>query len=278
MKVAVITGAANGIGLALSQIHLEKNNTVVMIDKDHVKLMLQAEQLKTKFPGKVVPICSDITQAEEVTHLAQQIIRDVGRIDWLFNNAGIIGQLAPVWELDLGSAQEVMNVNLYGMLRIIQAFTPFLFGQNHRSHIINMASLYALCSSSQTSAYAMSKHAVLALSEALYFDLMCMNKPVDVSVVFPSFTDTGLLANNSADSSSFHKTLQSLLSHSRPAFECAKHIIHEVEQNNFYIFPDKEVKEYCEQRTQAVLLQENPYVTNIEKLIGSLLKRQIAKN
>jgi short-subunit dehydrogenase len=167
-----------------------------------------------------------------------------------------------------------MNVNLHGMIHMIQAFMPILSNQNFRSHIVNIASLYALCTGSQTSAYSMSKHAVLALSESLYFDLTRLNKPVDVSVVFPSFTDTGLLANNPKGSSTFHEVLQSLLSHSRPAMEIAKYIFQEVEQKRFYIFPDKEVKGYCEERTQAVILQQPPHKTNVEKLMGSLLKRQ----
>ncbi|EHL31483.1 SDR family NAD(P)-dependent oxidoreductase [Legionella drancourtii] len=274
MKVAVITGAANGIGLALSQVHLRRGITVVMVDKDSNKLLHEAERLKTEFPEKIIAISCDVTNKHEVTQLAQQTQNELGRVDWLYNNAGIIGQLAPVWDLNPEYVQQVMNVNLHGMLHIIQAFTPFLFKQNIQSHIINMASLYALCASSQTAPYSMSKHAVLALSESLYFDLTRLNKPVDVSVVFPSFTDTGLLANNTEGNSSFHDALQSLLSHSRPAMDIAEYIVQEVEQKKFYIFPDKEVKGYCEERTQALLLQENPHVTNVEKLMSALIRRQ----
>jgi len=198
-------------------------------------------------------------------------------VDWIYNNAGIIGPLAPIWELNPESIQQLMNINVHGMIHIIQAFTPLLFKQSFRSHIINMASLYALCASSQTAPYSMSKHAVLALSESLYFDLARLNKPVDVSIVFPSFTNTGLLANNPEGSSSFHGALQGLLSHSRPALDIAEHIVHEVEQKKFYIFPDKEVKGYCEDRNKALLLQESPHITNVEKIIGTLVKRQEAR-
>lgn len=274
MKVAVITGAANGIGLALSQVHLRQGITVVMVDKDSVKLHQEAEQLTAEYPQQIIAICCDVTNQSEVAQLAQQTQNAVGRVDWIYNNAGIIGQLAPVWDLNPEYVHQVMNVNLHGMLLIIQAFTPFLFQQNIRSHIINMASLYALCASSQTAPYAMSKHAVLALSESLHFDLTRLNKPVDVSVVFPSFTDTGLLANTRDGSSSFHDSLQALLSHSRPAMEIAEYIVREVAQKKFYIFPDKEVKGYCEERTQALLVQENPHVTNVQKLMEALVKRQ----
>ena len=274
MKVAVITGAANGIGLALALVHLEQGNAVVMVDKDGNKLNHEAELLQAKFPGKILAITCDVTQADEVKTLAQQTECELGRIDWLYNNAGIIGQLAPVWDLNPQQVKQVMDVNLHGMIHVIQAFTPFLFQQKFRSHIINMASLYALCAGSQTAPYTMSKHAVLALSESLYFDLNRLEKPVDVSVIFPSFTDTGLLANPSEGHSSLHGALQSLLAHSRPAMDIAQHIVQEVAQKKFYVFPDREVKGYYEERTQAILNQENPHATNVEKLMRALIKRQ----
>ncbi|MGC1182001.1 SDR family NAD(P)-dependent oxidoreductase [Legionella sp.] len=277
MKVAVITGAANGIGLALSQVHLQRGNTVVMVDKDKTKLNQEIEQLNTEFPENVLAICCDVANKNEVAQLAQQTKNKLGRVDWIYNNAGIIGPLDPIWELDPEDVKHVMNVNLHGMIHIIQSFMPLLFEQNLKSHIINIASLYALCASSQTASYSISKHAVLALSESLYFDLTRLNKPVGVSIAFPSFTDTGLLSNNAEGNSSFHRALQALLSHSRPALDTAKNIVHDVEQKKFYIFPDKEVKGYCEERTQALLLQEHPYVTNIEKLMSTLIKRQESK-
>ncbi len=278
MKVAVITGAANGIGLALSQVNLHRGNTVVMVDKDRIKLKQEAQHLLALFPKKILEISCDVTQPNDVTQLAQHVERKLGRIDWIYNNAGIIGQMGPVWDLCPEHIQKVMDVNLHGMIHTIQAFTPFLFQQNFHSHIINIASLYSLCTGSQTASYAMSKHAVLALSESLYFDLERMKKPVDVSVVFPSFTDTALLSHAADANSSFHEALKSLLSHSRPAIDIAEHIVQEVEHKKFYIFPDKEVKGYCEERTKAMILQENPHRTNIEKLMSALIKRQESRN
>ncbi len=277
MKVAVITGAASGIGLALSQTCLHQGVAVVMVDKDHAKLACENERLTEEFPKQIYPFVCDVTNPSEVSQLVQYTLDKLGQVDWLYNNAGIIGPLAPIWELNPASVQQVMNVNLFGMIHMIQAFMPVLFQQPFESHIINMASLFAVCTSSQTAPYSLSKHAVLALSETLYFDLKRLNKPVNVSVVFPSFTDTGLLTNTTDGKSSFHDALQSLLSHSRPALDIAQAIIQGVEQKKFYIFPDKEVKGYSEERNQAMLLQETPHATNVEKLISALAKRQEAR-
>ncbi|KTD47688.1 SDR family NAD(P)-dependent oxidoreductase [Legionella quateirensis] len=275
MKVAVITGAASGIGLALSQICLQRGIKVVMVDKDGSRLIKEANALIALFPGSVLNKTCDITKPDEIEQLMHYVDTHCGRIDWLFNNAGIIGTLAPVWELQPEQLSQVMDVNLYGMIHVIRVFMPYLFNQQFHSHIINMGSMYGLCSGSQIAAYSMSKHAVLALSESLFYDLKRLEKPVDVSVVFPSFTDTSLLSNNSAEShSAFHESLNSLLAHSRPASDVALHIIQEVELKRFYILPDKEVKGYCEERTNAILRQENPYINNIEKLMNSLIKRK----
>ncbi|MCL9683482.1 SDR family NAD(P)-dependent oxidoreductase [Legionella maioricensis] len=275
MRVAVITGAASGIGLALSLVCLQKGITVVMTDKDGSKLNDEANRLMVKFPDQVLHVRCDITNPDEVNQLVQLTAKKLGRVDWIYNNAGIIGSLAPVWELKPEQINRVMDVNLYGMIHVIQAFIPLLFKQSFNSHIINIASLYALCSGSQMASYAMSKHAVLALTESLYFDLQRLEKPVQVSIAFPSFTDTALLSNQSVEKNSpFHDSLNSLMSHSRPAMEVAQHIVQEVEQQRFYIMPDKEVKGYCEERTQSIVLQDKPHLNNIEKLIGSLLKRK----
>lgn len=277
MKIALITGAASGIGLALSQLYLQRGIKVVMVDKDSSKLLKEANELNELYPGSVLNKTCDITKPDDIEQLLAYVDTHCGRIDWLYNNAGIIGSLAPVWELQPEQLNQVMDVNLHGMIHVIRIFMPYLFKQPFHSHIINMGSLYGLCSGSQIAAYSMSKHAVLALSESLFYDLKRLEKPVDVSVVFPSFTDTSLLSTNPAESNSvFHESLNSLLAHSRPAADVALHIIQEVEQKRFYILPDKEVKGYCEERTNAIVRQENPYINNIEKLMNALIKRKHA--
>lgn len=274
MSVVIITGAASGIGLALCRVCLQKEKTVIMVDNNADKLNKEVAQFLREFPNQVISTLCDVTQPTEVEQLSQFVYERMGRIDWIFNNAGIIGKLLPAWDLQPGDINQVMEVNLYGMLNMIRAFMPYLFKQNSYSHIINMASLYALCTGSQMAAYSMSKHAVLALSESLYFDLNRLKKPVDISVVFPSFTDTSLLSSNGkCNNSPIHSQLNDLLAHSRPAIEVAEQIVREVEQKRFYILPDKEVKGYCENRTNAIVLQENPYYNSVEKLMCSLLKR-----
>ncbi|KTD11270.1 SDR family NAD(P)-dependent oxidoreductase [Legionella jamestowniensis] len=276
-KVAVITGAASGIGLALAQACIQRGMHVVMADNAVTTLCDQVEQLSNLGQAEVLGVVCDVTKVESLRHLAKQTFEYFNRVDWVFNNAGISGHLAPVWELTPEHIRKVMDVNLHGVVHGVQAFLPFMFKQTHRAHIINMASLYGLCSGSQMSAYAMSKHAIVALSESLYFDLKRLNKPVDVSVVCPSFANTQLLKNSTPlHTDALHDMVAELVARSRPAEDVAAHILREVENKTFYILPDKEVKDYCEQRTQAIVNQTDPYPHSLEKIIASLSKRAMA--
>jgi NAD(P)-dependent dehydrogenase (short-subunit alcohol dehydrogenase family) len=274
-RVAVITGAASGIGLALAKLCVQRGIQVVMADNAIDNLQTEVEKLRTQDNAEVMAVVCDVTKPQSLEQLAVKTYERFHRVDWLFNNAGISGHLAPVWELPLDHIRSVMDVNLYGVIHGIQAFLPIMFAQQHRSHIINMASFYGLCSGSQMAAYAMSKHAIVALSESVYFDLQRLNKPVDVSVVCPSFVSTQLLSGSNAplDNNKLHTMLSDLIARSRPAEDVAEHIIGEVLKNTFYILPDKEVKEYCAQRTLAITEQTPPHQHSLEKIIAVLSKR-----
>lgn len=272
-KVAVITGAANGIGLALTKVCLERNFQVVMLDKANDSLSLAVSTLND-YKNRILPIVCDVTQSNELQKAAEAIFAKFNRIDWLINNAGISGRLAPIWEQTDEEIQQVMNVNLYGVIHGIKAFFPWLSKQTHSSHIINMSSLYGLCSSSHLTTYAMSKHALVALSESLFFECKRLHLPIKISLVCPSFTQTSLLKNSApTDEKNLNVLFQELIERSRPSEELARYIVQEIEKNTFYILPDKEVKNYCEERLKAILNETEPPVLGIEKIITSMIKR-----
>ncbi|KTD31914.1 SDR family NAD(P)-dependent oxidoreductase [Legionella maceachernii] len=273
-RVAVITGAASGIGLALSEICLQQGMHVVMADNDVTTLCDKVEKLSAQSKTEVLGVVCDVAKPESFKHLAKQTYDHFNRVDWLFNNAGISGQLAPLWELTNEHIRKVMDINLYGAIHGVHAFLPLMFKQSHRSHIINVASVYGLCSGSQMTAYAMSKQALVALSESLYFDLKRLDKPVDVSVACPSFANTSLLTHSAPlHTDKLHHRVADLIARSRPAVDVAEHIVREVKNKTFYILPDREVKDYCEQRTKAIVEQTDPHQHSLEKIIASLSKR-----
>lgn len=276
--VAVITGAASGIGLALSLTCLERGMHVVMADNSpELQEAVHKINQKTLAQGIALSVRCDVRSYEEVESLAKETFRQFNRVDWLFNNAGIIGSLAPIWELSSQEVRHVLDVNLFGVLHGLQAFLPYMFEQEQRSHVINMASVYGLCSSSQLAPYAMSKQAIVALSESLYFDLKRLEKSIDVSVVCPSFTNTALLKKSLGNSNALHHLVAEVLDRSRPAKELAYEIIKAVEKKVFYILPDKEVKEYCSKRTQSIIEQQMPHRHSLEKILTVLSKRVLVE-
>ncbi len=276
-KLAVITGAASGIGLALTKACIKEGMDIVMADIDEAALNHQVNLLNVLTGSQVVGIACNVSKEEDVKRLAGDVFERFKRVDLLINNAGIMGHLAPIWELSLNHVRHVLDVNLYGVLHGVQSFLPFMLEQEHRSHIVNMASFYGLCSGSQMAAYAMSKHAIVALSESVYFDLHRLNKPVDISVVCPSFTDTKLMLHSAPENTTvLHQMVEKLMSHSRSADDVADHILQEIKNNTFYILPDQEVKQYCEQRTKAISEQTMPHEHNIEKILAALSIRSTA--
>lgn len=273
-QVAVITGAASGIGLALAKACLQDGMDIVMADVAVQALNDQASHLQAMSNAKISAVACDVSKWDDVQHLAEQAYEQFHRVDLLINNAGVSGPLAPLWELDNSQIHHVLDVNLHGVIHGVQIFLPLMFEQSHRSQIVNMASFYGLCSGSQMAAYAMSKHAIVALSESLYFDLQRLQKPVDVSVVCPSFANTQLLVNSSPPhQDKLHSMVSGLIERGRPAEDVAEYILRKIKSKTFYILPDKEVKEYCEQRTKAIIGESPPYQHSMEKIIASLSQR-----
>ncbi len=273
-KVAVITGAASGIGLALAKACILDGMNVVMADIAESILSDTVRILSESSPTTIVGMVCDVAKLDHVQQLASQTFAHFNRVDLLINNAGVSGQLAPLWELSNEHVRHVLDVNLHGVLHGLHVFLPQLFKQRHRSRIVNMASFYGLCSGSQMAAYAMSKHAIVALSESLYFDLQREQKPVDISVVCPSFANTQLLVNSAPEfGGHLHQMVSDLMERSRPAGDIAEYIMQEIKNKTFYILPDKEVKGYCEQRTRAIIDQTMPHEHSVEKIIASLSQR-----
>jgi NAD(P)-dependent dehydrogenase (short-subunit alcohol dehydrogenase family) len=273
-KVAVITGAASGIGFALAKACLIDGMNVVMADIAEQVLLDQAKHLRATSQSDVLSVVCDVARRDDVVGLAAQTFQHFHRVDLLINNAGISGYLAPIWELSHQHVAHLLDVNLHGVLHGVQIFLPMMFKQNHRSQIVNMASLYGLCSGSQMAAYAMSKHAIVALSESLYFDLQRLEKPVDISVVCPSFVNTQLLSHSAPDRHHhLHTMVSDLMERSRPADDVANFILHKIKEKTFYILPDKEVKGYCEERTKAIVEESSPHQHSLEKIIASLSRR-----
>lgn len=275
-KITVITGAARGVGFALAKASIQRDMQVVMIDNDKNALDEAVNALCLSTASSPCPIVCDVTSLDEVEQAVNYIYHEFNQVDLLINNAGISGAICPIWEMSIDRIRKLMDINLYGVLHGIQAFLPRMFEQPTRSHVVNMASVYGLCSGSLVADYAMSKHAIVALSESLYFDLQRQKKAVDVSVVCPSFVNTSLLSNsNPSIEGPLYEKMQSVFERSRTPEEVAEHILREVSNRQFYIFPDKEIKDYCKQHLEGIDAQTSPAVHGLEKIMTWVLGKSL---
>jgi NAD(P)-dependent dehydrogenase (short-subunit alcohol dehydrogenase family) len=190
-QVAVVTGAAQGLGRALAAAFVGRGVSVALADAAQERLREAAEAFARR-GGQVLPVVTDVSDAAAVGVLASRTLEHFGRVDVVVNNAGIA---APdgrsVWQTDPEDWRRVLGVNLLGVVHGIQAFVPHLVVAG-AGHVVNIASLAGLTVMPFASAYCASKHAVVALSETLRAELGMMGLPIGVTVVCPGYVRTPL--------------------------------------------------------------------------------------
>ncbi|MFX1453127.1 MAG: SDR family NAD(P)-dependent oxidoreductase [Promethearchaeota archaeon] len=188
-KVAVITGAASGIGRGIANRAVKEGMKVVLADIEKEALKLTEEELK-KSGADIISVLIDVSKPKDMENLAQKTIDTFGEVHLLCNNAGVAVP-GYMWEYTLTDWEWVMGVNLWGVIHGIRVFTPIMLKQDIKCHIINTASIEGLISGvTESGIYSSTKHAVVALSEALRTNLMRINSKLKVSVLCPGFVNT----------------------------------------------------------------------------------------
>jgi NAD(P)-dependent dehydrogenase (short-subunit alcohol dehydrogenase family) len=188
-KVAVVTGAASGIGKALSAALAGRGATVVMADLDEAGAKSAADALGAGPPGRVSGVELDVTDADAFAELIGRVSSEHGHLDLLFNNAGI-GVSGDVADLSLEHWERVIDVNLRGVVHGVVAAYPLMVRQRS-GHIVNTASLAGLLPAPILTPYAATKHGVVGLSTSLRIE--AQRHGVRVSAVCPGVIDTPLL-------------------------------------------------------------------------------------
>ena len=186
-NVAVITGAADGIGLAAAHALATKGLHVCMADVDADKLAAAAASVDG---ATAVP--TDVSKIEEVEQLRDRALQAHGRIDVLMNNAGI-GRLTASWS-EYDGWQAILGVNLWGVINGVHAFTQTMIDQRTPGLIINTGSKQGITTPPGNPAYNVSKAGVKALTEALQHDLRNTDGcKVNAHLLVPGFTYTGIM-------------------------------------------------------------------------------------
>ena len=163
-KVAIVTGAANGIGLSIATTFVQEGAIVFLADIDEEKLVLEAKQLNTNGRSARAVTC-DVGDTESVKNLVQTAITEFGTINILVNNAAVAigGNIVEMPEADWDT---LMNINLKSVYRAIKETLPYMLKQKSGS-IINISSAQAFRSWDNWTAYAGAKGAIVAMTNQL---------------------------------------------------------------------------------------------------------------
>ena len=265
-RVAVVTGAASGLGRAMALAFADEGMSVALGDVADTSEVFA--QVQAKGVG-AVSLKVDVSKAEDVERFAQLIDRDLGGADLVCNNAGV-SPLGAAWEGSLGDWQWIIGVNLWGVIHGVRSFVPRLIARGS-GHIVNTASVAGIINPPGSGAYNVTKHAVVALSETLHHDLRERGSAVGVSVLCPAYVPTGIAdsersrpASLAAGEKSPHtlareQMLKKAVASGRlSADDVAREVVQAVKEQRFYILTHPRIKGAIRARMEDILEERTP--------------------
>ena len=260
-QVAVITGAASGIGRGMVERFAAEGMTVVLADIEEAPLAKLEQALRAN-GANVLAVRTDVSNAEDVENLAVQTYHTYGAVHILCNNAGVVCS-RPIWEHTIADWEWVLGVNLWGVIHGIRAFVPRMLLQETECHIVNTASILGLVRGPGEGIYKVSKHAVVALSETLADELAQNGSQIQVHVLCPGWVRTGILdsSRNRTDSESHHhnrnitdnRNVRAEMDAGMSPAEVADHVYNAMQSGIFYIHTHPEHKAWVQARMEDIL-------------------------
>jgi len=205
-RVAVVTGAASGIGRAVAERLGSEGMSVVLADIEQGPLEAAAGEL-TAAGLDVHPVVTDVSSADSVERLAAETVGRYGAVHVLHNNAGVVAA-GPVAEIPIATWEWVLGVDLWSVIHGIRAFLPLIEAAGE-GHIVSTASSAGLQAAAGIAPYNVAKFGVVALSETLALELAQAGSPIGVSVLCPGAVNTRIVdadRNRPASVAAVHPT------------------------------------------------------------------------
>jgi len=233
-RVAVVTGAASGIGLALAEQLAAAGVRVVMTDLDAEAVSDAASRVRAR-GGEVDAVQLDVRDPDAVEGAGRHAVERYGALHLAVNNAGVVNR-GYSWELSLDDWHRVLDVNLWGVIYGVRSFVPRILECGEEGHIVNVASMAAVLPQDRLGPYTVAKHGVLGLSDVLRAELGASGSPIGVSVVFPGRVRTGMNPIGSVEPSTVAMNVLDAIREQRP-----------------YVFTDDHAAQEVDDRLRAIL-------------------------
>jgi NAD(P)-dependent dehydrogenase (short-subunit alcohol dehydrogenase family) len=252
-RVAVVTGAGSGIGKGLAERFAAEGMKVVLADVNERRLDETRRKLAADGTA-VLAVPTDVSQQDDVDRLARAALNEFGGVQLVCNNAGIGGAaMKMVWEMTPEDWNRIIGVNLLGVANGLRSFVPILLEQEE-AHIVNTASIAGL-TAGLLGAYSVTKHAVVALTESLYFGLLFRGiTHVGVSALCPGWVRTKLRESiEEIPGNPLSDAMKGQLEAGMEPSELAGIVVEAIRAQRFYILSDPELNGAIEIRTADVL-------------------------
>ncbi|MHB8220234.1 MAG: SDR family NAD(P)-dependent oxidoreductase [Acidimicrobiales bacterium] len=279
-KVAVVTGGAGGIGRAMGERMADEGMSVVLADVEQPALDETVADLRAR-TLEVTGVVTDVSRYESVEALRDRVLETYGGVHLLCNNAGIgAGAEGPQWEHELNDWRWAFAVNVFGVIHGINAFVPHMVASGQEGHVVNTSSGNGGVSPLRsTPQYAVTKAAVVTLTECLYAQLQDAGSSVGASVLFPGphMLRTGLFTSwrnrpvdfakerpratpyPTIDDIEAQMTAAGITPHYTEPSEVADQVVRGVRNGDFWIMaPSASIDGQIRARAESMLHRTNP--------------------
>ena len=272
-EVAVVTGASSGIGRALAKRCAALGMHVLAADVEPKGLEALSSEVSPADGGSLDTQLADVTEFEQVQRLADAAFEKLGRVQLLFNNAGVLVD-GKSWERSVEAWRWNLDVNVMGVVHGICAFVPRMLAQGSPGRVVNTASIGGLLGGGNfMGPYQASKHAVVAISETLYSELSLEEAPIEASVLCPGDVSTGIWESNrlrppekqnrlgSEAEQQFHDAVAGGVAAGITPDELAERAFEGIDEGRFWLLPQPSFKPMFEARVKSILEGTNPLST-----------------
>jgi NAD(P)-dependent dehydrogenase (short-subunit alcohol dehydrogenase family) len=273
-RVAVVTGAANGIGLALAKHFATLGMHLVLADIEPAALQVASNEIQA-LGVEVLAVRTDVMSEAQVEALAEATYQRFGAVHVLCNNAGVSvpALRARAWETSVADWRWIHEVNFMGVLFGVRAFVPRMLVGGQEGHVVNTASIAGLITGAHP--YHVSKHAVTCFTEGLFKDLKAIDSLVSASVLCPGLINTAIMEAErnrpsqfgpAMDVSKLPRDIQTMASNFRAALsrgfdpsEVARMVETGIREDRFYLLPaQSELVQMVHARMQGIIDGRNP--------------------